>query len=297
MEVRLFPFSTSEYAELYTSFGNKVKRVGSIYWTQPWPFFYRPLLLYEPLKPGAFEPPCRLLGAYQHVVPNHFSANSKISFLVFEQSETYSIAALKSGLRRFVRVAERYFEVRLIESERELKDQGYCIYMSFYARTKYDYMSKRTRKKFFDAWIEAVRANPKTLLLGGYEKGELKAVTICYWVSDLLLYSTFFAETESLKHHISDLMLHTARKLAAEQKGIKRILAGRYGGGIGMDTFYLRRGAEIENKPARYVIIPSLAGSFLQTILPAKFRRWLFSGSRVVSRDGAATVCWERTLP
>ncbi|MBV8358970.1 MAG: hypothetical protein JO189_13695 [Deltaproteobacteria bacterium] len=273
MEIRLEPFSTAEYANIYSSLGRKVKLVGSVYWTRPRPLFYRPLLLYRALHPLEFQPPCRLIGAYQYTSSDHFLANSRLNFLVFEEAENYSIRALKIGLRRFVRVAQRYFEVRVVDSERELKEQGHNIYLSFYSRTRYSYLSERIEKGSFERWIEALRANPKTLFLGGYKKGDLKALAICYRIEDLLLYATFFAETESLRHHISDLMLHTARQVAASQIGIRRVLAGRYGGGIGIDTFYLRRGCIIESKPAHYVITPSVAGSILQIVAPAQFRR------------------------
>lgn len=287
MEIRLEPFSTAEYAHIYSSLGHKVKLVDSVYWSRPQPLFFRPLLLYRSLRPGEFEPPCRLIGAYQYTSSDLFLANSQLNFLVFEEAENYSINALKSGLRRFVRVAQRHFEIRVVDSECELKEQGHNIYLSFYNRTRYSYLSERIEKKSFERWIEVLRANSKTLFLGGYKQGNLKALAICYRIEDLLLYATFFAETESLKHHVSDLMLHTAREVAAGQVGIRRVLAGRYGGGIGMDTFYLRRGCIIESKPAHYVITPSVAGSILQIVAPAQFRRLKGSDSAARPALGA----------
>jgi hypothetical protein len=275
MGYRMNQFSSAEYANVQSSLGCKVKLVESVYWNQVRPFFYRPLLPFETLNFGRIAPPCRFFGGYQCAVDNEGDANSTINFRVFEACSGYTVNSLKSDFRRLIKIAKRNFSVVPVENERELKEHGFKTYMSFYNRTKYGYLSKRTRPECFHQWIKTLLASSKTLLLGGYGGGELKAVGVCYWVHDVLLYSTFFADTASLKLHMSDLMLHTVREMAAQQSGIKRILAGKYGGGIGSDTHYLLRGCIIERKPARYIVNPPLAGPILQTLAPAQFRKLL----------------------
>jgi hypothetical protein len=275
MEYRINQFSTTEYAHVQSSLGHKVKLVDSIYWMQSRPFFYRPLLPFEALNFGRVAPPCRLFGGYQYAIDDECHANSTINFRLFEECGAYTVNALKSDFRRLINIAKRNFSVVPVENERELEEHGYKLYISFYNRTKYSYLSERTRLECFHKWIQTLVANPKTVFLGGYGEGELKAVGVCYWVHDMLLYSTFFSDTGSLKQHISDLMLHTVREMAAQQTGIKRILAGMYGGGIGPDRYYLLRGCRIERKPAHYAMTPSLAGPLLQTFAPAQFRKLL----------------------
>jgi hypothetical protein len=280
MEYRINQFSTAEYADVQSSLGCKVKLVDSVYWVQIRPFFYRPLLAFKALDFGRVAAPCRFLGGYQYATDNDCHANSTINFRVFEECSAYTVNALKSDFRRLIKIAKRNFSVVPVENERELKEQGYKIYMSFYNRTKYSYLSERNRSEYFHKWIQTLLASRKTVFLGGYREAELKAVAVCYWVQDMLLYSTFFSDTDSLKQHISDLMLHTVREMAAQQIGIKRVLAGMYGGGIGPDRYYALRGCRVERKPARYAVTPSLAGPLLQTFAPAQFRKLLGQPAR-----------------
>ena len=272
MDYRIERMSIEEYAHIESIRGGKLKLVGSMYWMRLRPFFYRPLLPFEVLDVGSFVPPCRLFGGYQHAVCNEHEANSTINYRVFNETNAYSINVLKSDFRRLVRFAAKRFVIKRIVEPDELMDQGYKAYMAFYDRTRYDYLSERTQEQIFAKWVKSLFLYDKTIVLGGYAEGGLKAVGVCYWIRDVLLYSTFFADTPSLKQHVCDLMLHTVRELAARQNGIHRILAGIYGGGIGPDTYYVLRGCKIERMPARYVF-NRLTVLLLKALLPAQFRK------------------------
>jgi hypothetical protein len=264
--------SLAEYAYVHSLRGHNVKLVGSTYWLERRRFFYRPLVPYIPVESRRVVPPCGV-GIYQYAVNDEVHANSTINFRVFDQCEAYSLDTQKREFRRVVRLAAKIFEVKPIGKEGELEEHGPKIYLSFYDRTKYRYLSERIQLESFRKWVETLFACPKTIVLGGYGDHGLSAVAVCYWIDDLLLYSTFFSDTASLKRHISDLMLHVVRQMAAQQKGVRCILAGMYSGGIGSDRFDLLRGGKVERKPARYVISPSVAGLFLRALSPAHFSR------------------------
>jgi hypothetical protein len=271
MEYDIDQLSVAEYAYIQSLRGHKVELHGSVYWIETRRFFYRPVLPFIALN--SVVPPCRGYGGYQYAVDNERDANSTINFRIYGNCNAYSIKTQKSEYRRAVRIAEKTFCVKRIDKEQDLKGHGYKLYLSFYNRTKYQYLAKRTRQKFFYKWVETIFICPKSVILGGYREDRLMAVAVCYWIDEFLLYSTFFADTASMKQHIGDLMLHTVRQLAAQQEGIQRILAGMYSGGTGCDRFDLLRGAKIERKPARYVMCPAPASSFLRTFLPAQYRK------------------------
>jgi hypothetical protein len=269
--------SMAEYAHVKSLQGNKVSLVGSVYWTQVRPFFYRPLLTYASLKKDCVVQPCKAFGGYQYVVENNASANSTISFRVFDECSAYSLDAQKREHRRMVRIAKNHFDVRPIRTADELKEHGHLVYLSFYSRTKYTYLSNRVQRNIFDEWVDTLFVCPKTIVLGAYAEGGLHSVSVCYWIDDVLLYSTSFADVVSLKRHANDLMLHVVRTLAADHEGIKKIVAGQYSGGIGSDQYDLSRGGKVERRPAHYVICPQLATTCLRILWPQRYRQLIGS--------------------
>jgi hypothetical protein len=264
--------SIDEYAWMRSLQGQKIRRVGPVYWARVRPFFYRPLLPYEALATDHPPPPCRF-GGHQYVVADPREANSTVNFRVFDDCTAYSLAARPREYRRMVRLGLSHFDIRPITAAGELKQRGHSLYLSFYRRTRYAYMSKRVRHDIFDRWAEAVFACPKTLVLGAYAEDSLLSVSICHLVGDTLIYSTSFSETGSLKRHVCDAMLHVVRELAAREDGVARILAGMYSGGIGSDQFDLLRGGKVERRPARYVASPKLTGTLLKNLSPSSHRK------------------------
>jgi hypothetical protein len=264
--------SMAEYAHVQSLQGIAVQRLGSTYWRRSRGFFYRPLLAYEALDGDRATAPCRLFGCYQHVVGDGEAANSTINFRVFSSSGSYSLASQDREYRRMVRIAAKNFSIYPV-TQRDLRESGHQLYVQFHERTQYRYMSQRVRHEYFKKWVESLFASEKTIVLGAYGEGGLKAVAVCYWIGSSVLYSTFFSDTAALRQHVSDLMLHAVRQLAGREDGVERILAGMYSGGIGSDMFDLLRGAKVERRRARYVMCPAPIGLVMKTFSPGAFRR------------------------
>lgn len=273
MDFRIEQMSVPEYARIQALQGRKTVQVGSTYWIEIRPRFYRPVLAYASLESQQVSPPCRGFGGYQYAVLDEEKANSAISFRVFDDCSSYSLASQGREFRRMVRSATKVFNVRPIRSSEELGEMGHKIYLSFYQRTHYGYMSGRIQRAVFDRWIHSLFACSKTIVLGAFAERELKSLTVCYWIDDLLLYSTSFSDSDSLKLHVSDVMLNAVREIAGAHPGVRKILAGMYGGGSGTDRFDLLRGGKIERRPARFVIQPALGAPVLKTFWPSQYRK------------------------
>jgi hypothetical protein len=91
-------------------------------------------------------------------------------------------------------------------------------------------------------------------------------------VEDVLIYATFFCNTESLGFHVHDLMLHSIREWAAQSQNIRYIFTGMYEAGKGTADFYLQRGCGIIKKPALYRI-NRLTLVLLKTLMPKKYEQ------------------------
>lgn len=273
MDYRIEQMSISEYARVQALRGRKTVQVGSVYWKEVRPHFYRPLPPYVSLDPKRVMAPRQSFGGYQYAVAPEEDANSAINFRVFDDCANYSLASQGREYRRMVRAGQKVFDVRFIREAADLGEMGHKVYLSFYQRTHYGYMSERVKRQVFDQWIASMFSCPKTIVIGAYAERELKSVTVCYWIGDLLLYATSFSDTESLKLHVSDLMLHVVREMAAAQPGIRKIIAGLYGGGNGPDKFDLLRGGKVERRPARLVIQPAISVPVLQAFWPNQYRK------------------------
>ena len=265
--------SLAEYNNVHCRQGLRTRYAGSVCWTRVRPFFYRPTLAFGALNSGSVIPPCRWFGGYQYVVRNHADANSTINFRVYDDSGSYSLETQKSAYRRQVRRGAEVFSVRRIRSVQEAGEAAHRVYLSFYGRTQYTYLSTRVRREQFDKWLGALFTCPKTIVLGAYLGDELRSIAVCYWVDEVLLLATFFSDTESLRYHVADLMLHVVRELAAGQKGITKVVSGTYAGGVGVDEFYILRGFRIERKPARFVIRPERGRALLETLWPQQYQK------------------------
>lgn len=262
------PMTPDEYAALQLALGAKLVKAGNVWWRRIRPMFYRPLLYYEPLEGNCILPPIGWLGAYQYAVPNAAISNSTLDFLVLDGLPSYDIAQLEKRKRWLIRQAAKTFSIRPISEASELKHSGHPVYVSFYERTRYTYMERRCRKPVFDRWAETIFEVGKPLVLGGYENGNLKGVSVSYRVRDTLIYSTVFVETGALKRNLGDLMFHEFRVRAAQETEIRRVILRPYHGGNSLDSYYLFRGAKLVRQPARVNAAP-----FLLTVLKMFFPR------------------------
>ncbi len=259
------------YAASELSVGQKVVSIQGLWWRQVRPCFFRPLLPFREYAPESVRAPASsFLGGIQHLVPAACRANSTMSFLMFEDSDRYVLEHLDYNRKRQVRLAGRRFVVRPLASPDELADNGHSAYLSFYKRTGYSVLPQRRTAAGFRAWAQSVFAFQPVLAFGAYEHNELAAVCIARAVEDTMFYATFFARSDALKHHISDLMLHTVRQAAARTSGIRQVFCGMHERGQGTEGFYLLRGATRVTRPAWLRINPA-ASCLLRYFLPSSY--------------------------
>jgi len=262
-----------EYVDIQRALGEKIVDLNNVYWRRIWPFFYRPILPFIEYSPESVNiPRASFLGGVQHAVFPPEIANSYMNFLMFDDLQGYSSNSLQYNCRRQIKLASKQFLIRPIYEVDELKDKGHKLYLEFYERTNYSYKSKRQKQNHFFAWADTLFRFSKTIMLGGYNNNELSAIGICYLVDDILIYATFFCSNKALSLHVSDLMLHSIRELAAESQNIRYIFTGMYEPKKGTVAFYLFRGCKIIRKPSLYRI-NWLALFLLRILMPKQYQR------------------------
>jgi hypothetical protein len=249
--------SVDEFAAFEIAGGQKLQKIGDVWWRRVRPFFYRPLLPYRQLIPDKLRrPPLSRFGGIQYVVPAGQHANSTLDLLLFESPETYSLDALTQTGRRRVRRALKVFNVRPIVDVDDFISAAHPVYLSFYSRTKYGYKNDRIERPKFAAWAKNLFLSPKVRVFGAYQGNDLKSVSISYAVEDVAYLATFFSATEALSDFVSDLILHSVREQIAANADISFIFAAMGSRPRGLDEFYLLRGAHLIRKRAQLRINP-----------------------------------------
>jgi hypothetical protein len=269
-----------EFAETERSQGVKVVKVNDVYWRQVRACLYRPFLPYLEYSLGSVKPPATAwLGGYQHAVPANTSANSYLNLLIFENTKDYVFDTLQRDHRREVRQAGKQYVVRRVEDPAEFKEKAYKAYLSFYGRTHYQYKSERQDRECFGRWADSLFRFPKVVVLGAYREGtELQAVSISKLVEDTMVYSTVFGSTESLKCHVTALLLHTVREALAAREDVKQFYIGMYNfqGRTGVHGFYIYRGCRLVIKPAHLHLNP-VTEQLLKRFMPKQYEK-LYGG-------------------
>lgn len=280
----LTAMTSDEYAAFERTVGReKLVLAGGLWWRQVRPFFYRPLLVFHEYDPqSASGPRGALVAAVQHLVPAGASSNSTIGLLTFQNARNYSVAALDYNRRRQLKHAEAQLSVRPIEDAKELVRKGHAVFVDFHDRTGYEYLVERRSPRKFQLWAERVFDFPNTLVLGAYLGANLCALCILQAVGDTLIYSTFFCDSEGLRYHAADLMLHSARQRAAECGQVSQVFVGLHHGGQGTDQFYLLRGATHQVRRA-WLRINAMARVLMPRLLPEQYRRLL--GQKCLTGD------------
>ena len=268
----------ADYASFEAGQGEGIVRHNGVDWRRVRPFFYRPLLPFQVFDPSHVSGPfLARLGGMQYAVANPALANSKLNLLVFENASEYSVDELDRYERRDIRRALKLFRVNQSLDVSEFKRDAFPVYLSFFGRTGYRYKTERRTKTGFANWAESVfnRPNPP-LVLGAFRNGSLAAVGIAYQVGGTFLYFSFFCDTESLRLHVTGVMLHTMRQTAASC-GAKEIF-------IGLRTkssdFYIDRGCRVRPQPAKLALSP-IARLILRRFMPRAFTA--LSGSLATS--------------
>ena len=101
-----------------------------------------------------------------------------------------------------------------------------------------------------------------------------EAISISKLVEDTLVYSTVFGSTESLRVHVTALMLHSIRDALVGREDVKQFFVGMYNfqGRTGVHGFYIYRGCRLMITPARLQLNP-LAEMLLKRCMPKQYEK------------------------
>lgn len=266
--------SAEEYALFEKTCGTSVVKVGSQWWREIRPYFYRPLPWFHEFDPKNVTPPASShIGGYQHLVAEGSAHNSNIKVLLFQSPQSYSADKLSSNDRYHLRRAMKSFHLKPITDLAMFIDHGHEVYLSFYNRTQYSYRKDRVEKRNFAGWAETLFRFPKVQVCGAFSGADvLMSVSVAYVVEHVLFTATFFSRSEALGEYVSDLMLHSLRERAAQDESIRLVYASMAGMERGLDEFYLRRGAQIVAKPAMLRMNPVIRVA-LKTFKKQEFQK------------------------
>lgn len=239
-----------ELAMYYEANGIKVENLDGTWWVEVRPCFFRPLFPFEEVRPGARRYPLKsLVGGLIHLVPSGIAANCTMNFLVYDDLQDYSLDGLSKKRRLITKQGLKNFCVRQITDINDFIDDAYDIYVSFYKRTKYDYMKSRLEKTCFREWARTLFDNPKIVKLGAYRNDTLSAIEISYYVRDVIVGDTLFSDQQSLNLKATDCILHTMRE-AAVSSGAKYLFMGFPTGRDHLDGSKIIRGCKLIQLPA-----------------------------------------------
>jgi hypothetical protein len=260
-----------DYARLEAETGAKVVGREGLWWRSVRPLYYRPVFPLFRMNPQDCKPPVSSrLGAVQYAVEDENLANSRFNILSFEEAGNYSRANLSGNIRYQIRNGSKAYSIRPIDATL-FAAQGHAVYLSFLNRTNYNYRSDRRDPRVFAKWVETI-FQFQVRVLGAFSDDRLVAASVTLWIGDSICYDTFFAESDALRHFVSDVMIDFIREKARETEGVSRIFVGMAGMDRGLDAFYLLRGASGLSIPARLEANP-LVLTGLKRLLPNQHRK------------------------
>lgn len=271
MDESVTTLGLASYALACQRAGESLVQCGGTWWREVRPCFFRSILPFLDVPSGSIGLPRRsAFGGCQY--PSRLGSdppNSILAYVAFGDAQNYSVESLKSKRRTQVRAAQKCFRIGPLPDPAEFKTRARPIYLEFHQRTKYGHLDGRLRKKQFDRWIDAEFGDPGLVPLGAWAGDRLVAVSLSRVVGDAWLYCSFFASNDALHGHVSNLMLHHVRTLAAAADGVTRVFAGMKKGvaGRSVDAFFLHHGAAIVSRPAVLRVNP-LARWMLSLLRP-----------------------------
>jgi len=272
-----------EYAEFEQANGTTVVQVNGFWWKKIRPFFYQPLFPFYGVDPHSVLPPRgSSIGGFRCVVKNHEMANCKMSYFLFDDIREYSIDALDKDRRWSIRKGQSHIDLRIVSDIDEFISYGHKAYLEFYERTTYSYKKERQQLKFFTKWAETLFRFPKIRILGAYHEGKLSAISVSYLVEDIIYDATFFSNNECMKLPVTDLVIHTIRQEAAENRLVRYIYFGAVTGIKNLDKSKLLRGCKIIEFPAFYRVNP-LTHFTLKLFFPREYSKFVgnYSNSEI----------------
>lgn len=248
--------SIDEFATCQRSDGMKVVKIDGLWWVEIRPFFFRPLLPLEEIKPWSKRYPLKaFVGGILHAVPTGVPANTKMNFFIYDDLQYYSLDVLSNKRRRIIQQGIDNFEIRVFEDPAEFIATAYPIYLSFYKRTKYWYKDERADKKVFAKWGRKLFENAKIMKIGAFHENRLAAVEVSYFVENVIIGDTLFSDDDGKRMKVTDFILHKMRE-AATGTDADYIYLGLPSGVSSLDESKLIRGCKLLTKPAFSKINP-----------------------------------------
>jgi hypothetical protein len=234
-----------ELAAFVRDTDTRVVRTNGLWWVEPKPFFFRPLIPLAEFDPTGVRYPVRSsVGGVQHCVPDEAAANSTKSYYVFEEPQKYDLATLSHGHPNKIRKGLKYFQWRRIDDVDQFIIQAHSVYVSFINRTGYSFRKERVNPRKFEAWARAVFKHPKIVLNGAFCGDRLSAVSICYLAGGIYNHDTYFSDTQSLPLRVFDFVIHKVREDAATT-GARLVYMGPQTGVVGIDRAKEGRGCNL----------------------------------------------------
>lgn len=261
-----------EYADLERACGSVTVQYGGVWWRRVRPLLYRPLDPFQSTSCTAIRPHLGPLTSVQHHLADIESANSYLNLLVFDQIKDYCIENLRKHHRRYLREALRNeIELKQISDVRNLPDELHEVYLAFYQRSGYTFNKNRLKKSHFTNWINCHLSQPKTCVTIATHQNRPVGIYIACLLKDTLIWKTAVNSPDAVKLRVVDLILHHYHEQAKKQPEIKRIYCGYFSGDSGLDTFKLRRGANICTLPSHLRILPWMLKLF-KIVRPSVYR-------------------------
>lgn len=260
-----------QYAQLEQQTGIPLIKKGEIYWREVRPFFYRPLLPFDPYPIEATSELFPFWNMIQFPVEEKSRANSALNMIVIDDIQTYSIETLHKDRRRDVRKAiQNGVTIKQIHDAESFIPQAYPVYLSFYGRTQYGHHKDRNERETFANWIRTLIAFEDVYLLGAYLNHELIAILVYCIVDGILVGKSLINSEKAIHSRTPDLLLHYTREEIAQKAKVDLIFTGMVLREQGINNFKLWRGAKILSLPA-YLKMPSPAKTILKTLKKAEY--------------------------
>jgi len=255
-QMRYQRMTIQEYALYQRSLGLKVEKRNDVWWAEVRPFFFRPLIPLAEVDPDATRYPGKSrIGGFLHAVPPSATTNTEMNFFIYDDIQRYSLGQLKEKHRHITRKGIRNFEARQLTDAGTFIDGAYELYLSFFARTRYQYKKERLDRAYFIDWSEKLFGDDRVLVVGAYRMGKLSAIDVSCQVEGLIIDEIFFSNKESLDLKVTDFLLHTIREAAAFSDAAY-IFRGLPSGHRTLDESKLTRGCKVMRKPALLWINP-----------------------------------------
>ncbi len=202
-----------------------------VWWKAHAPFYYKPALEFQEIKPGAARPSVmRALAGYSHMVPAGVKSNRSLFYEIYEHPEgvVYEINSLISKKRNQVRKGLRCCEIRRIEELEShiesLKEINIIVRERIGVGLPATYYTEH-----FSEWRRRMLTYfhlPNRDWWGAFVGGRLMGYYYSYAIEEMLVIDTAKVHTDALSLNASDALVFTLIEDAINRKGCRRIVYG-----------------------------------------------------------------------